>query len=816
MNMRTSLLTKSRQGRPLRRNLCTESVRRALFAACGLALSHFTFANGGSLVEGEALLDKYCSGCHNDEQWAGGISLSFISADDLSQGLNNEEWEKILRKAGGGEMPPAGEPRPTKEELTKFTTWLESNLDSYAAAHPNPGRATLRRLNRTEYTNAVRELLAINVDIAKELPADDAGYGFDNIADVLTVSPALMDRYLAAASKVVNLALGLSSELPALTSYNVPKDGSVLNQGIPSYNERSNDALPFDSRGGGAFDYYAPYDGTYVISGYLNANTNNEVDRLPELRYSYSVPLAAGPHSIGMAFRKDLALDETVQTLHNNVDYVHMPTEAPVELALDFIVDGTRVGTQMVPSYYMSSRYSQQNWRRDVLQIDIEGPFDVAGASNLPGRNKVFTCTPAAVEAAEAACAQEILERFTRQAYRRPVTDEDIEPLLAIYAEERSVNGFERGVAAALQAVLVSPSFLFLVEQDPVDAAPGSVHPISDLEYASRLALFLWSSLPDEELLQLAEAGQLRKPEVLEAQVQRMLADPKADALTQNFAGQWLYLRNLEFTKPDVYLFPEFGTRLREAMRKESELFFSSLVRDNGSVLDFIDSDYTFLNEALAEHYGIEGVKGAAFRKVKLDPDSNRGGLLGQGSILTTTSYGNSTSVVRRGKWILENLLSSPPPPPPPDVPSLVASSNGRQLTMREQMEMHRSNPVCASCHSRIDPLGFALENFDPVGRYRSEDVGMPIDASGVLPDGSRFEGFTGVKKVLMEQKDIFVRAFAERLLTYALGRGVESHDQPTVRAIARAAAENDYKIQSLVMAILTSEPFNLRKTPEK
>lgn len=761
------------------------------------------------------LLDTYCSRCHNDERLSGNLTFSNLAASDLATGANLEQWEKILRMTTRGEMPPPSRPQPTSDERASFTQWLESSLDHYAVEHPNPGRATIRRLNRAEYANAVRDLLAVDVDVSTELPADDSGYGFDNIADVLSVSPTLMDRYLVVAGRIARLATGLGPDKPFVTTYTVPKDGSIKNQGLPSYDERMSDDLPLDSRGGAAFHYYAPHDGNYEISGYLNANTNNEVDRLKEARVSLRVPLKAGPHSVGLTFRKQLTLDESVQTLHNTTEIVVLPAEPPSKIPLDFIVDGARVGHTAVPSYHMSPRFSQANFLRDVLQIDVEGPFDAAGPGSTPSRRKIFTCTPSRATAEEA-CAKKILSPLVRQAYRRPVGAGDIEPLLKVYRAARAATDFNHGIEASIEALLVAPSFLFLYESDPPGSSPGFVHPISDLEFASRLALFLWSSAPDEELIALAAQNRLRKPGQLEKQLNRMIADPRAQALTANFAGQWLYLRNLEYQRPDVFLFPGFDTRLRSAMKRETELFFSSVLRENRSVLDFIRTDYTFVNERLAAHYGIEGVRGTAFRKVTLDGASPRGGLLGQGSILTVTSYANRTSPVKRGKWILDNLLAAAPPPPPPDVPALKFTQAGRPLNAREQMELHRSDPACASCHVKMDPLGLSLERYDPVGAVRAQDAGRPIDVSAKMPDGTAFDGLTGLQSVLLDRKDEFVHALAERWLVYALGRGLEAYDQAAVRTIARAAAQDDYRIRALLLGVVKSEPFNQRKTPEK
>jgi hypothetical protein len=760
----------------------------------------------------EEFLDTYCSRCHNDERLSGNWSLSMVNPSDIAKGKDLEAWEKIFRMTSERGMPPPTRPQPSEAELAEFTGWLQSSLDGYSASQPNPGRATLRRLNRAEYSNAVRDLLALDLEFSGQLPADDSGYGFDNIADLLSVSSTLMDRYFSVAGKVSRLAVGLGPAQPVLTVFQVPKGGSILNQGVPSYNERMSPDLPLGSRGGGAFRFYAPHDGDYEISGYLNANTNNEVDRLEENLVKMRVSLTAGAHSIGMSFRQRLVLDESVQTLRNDTDILPLPTQPPMPMTLDFVVDGRPVGSTEVPSYHMSERFAQVNFLRDVLQINVEGPFGTTGAGDTPSRRKIFICQPTKIRA-EPACASRILSKLARQAYRRPVTSQDIGPLLDVYGSVREEADFETAIATAIQAILVSPGFLFLAEQDPPESLPGTRHRISDLEFAARMSLFLWSSLPDEELLTLAEKNKLRRPNVLQRQLKRMLLDPKADALTHNFAGQWLYLRNLEFHQPDVMAFPDFDVRLRQSMRRESELFFSGIVRRDASVLEFIDADYSFLNERLATHYGLDGIQGTEFRRVEFQPDANRGGLLGHASLLTVTSYGNHTSVVKRGQWILDHLLAAPPPPAPPDVPALVSRQGGKALNAREQMALHREDPACASCHVKMDPLGLSLEKYDAIGAFRLMDAGRPIDVAAILPDGTMFEGLDGLQQVLLEQKDQFTRALTEQLLTYALGRGLKAYDRPTVRAIARSTAEDDYRIQRMFLGILTSEPFNFRRT---
>jgi mono/diheme cytochrome c family protein len=761
------------------------------------------------------LLDQYCARCHNDDDKVANLSIADLRDNDLLIGKHADEWEKILRRTSLGEMPPRNKPQPDPAMRAAFIHWLKGSLDAYAAAHPDPGRATIRRLNRVEYANAVRDLLALDIDVSRDLPQDNSGYGFDNIADVLTVSPTLMDRYVNVAGKVARMATGMSSPRAFVTSYELPKDGSVLNSGRPAYNERASDALPLGSRGGGAFPYYARHTGIYEVSGWLNANTNNETDRLKEDKVSVRVPLKAGAHTIGMTFRRTLAPDESVQTLRNDLDKVPLPIEAPKLLPLDILVDGVRVKQVSVPSYRLSPRYAQQNFPRDVLQIDVAGPYDPSAKDDTPSRKRIFLCHPR-VASAETACARKIITALAHRAYRRPVGEADVAPLMKLYASERAASDFDHGVAAAVEGVLVAPQFLFLVESDPAGSIPGSVHRVSDLELASRLSFFLWSSIPDDTLLKAAEQGKLATPAAIEAQVTRMLADPRADALTKNFAGQWLYLRNLDQQRPDISIYPAFDARLRAAMARETEMFFGYVLHNNRSLLDFIAADYTFLNQRLAAHYGIPGVSGTAFRKVTLDPAWHRGGLLGQASILTVTSYGNHTSVVKRGKWVLENILAAAPPPPPPDVPALQETHDGRKLTAREQLELHRANPACASCHVNMDPIGFALENFDAVGGWRKQDAGQIIDAAAVLPDGTKFAGFDGLQQILLARKDEFAGAFTRRLLTYALARGLIAQDMPTVRRIAATAAGDDYRIQTIIKGIATSAPFTLRKTPAK
>jgi mono/diheme cytochrome c family protein len=755
---------------------------------------------------------QYCSGCHNDRLKTGGMSVQGLHPDNLL--ADDDTWEKILKKLSLGEMPPKGRPRPSPEQVADFTTWLRTSLDQQAVLHPNPGRVGLRRMNRVEYANAVRDLLGLNVDVSKELPVDDTGYGFDNIADVLTVSPTLMNRYVHVAGQIASLATGEASRNPSVTDYKIPKDDFTAHFGVPAYNERASDDLPLDSRGGGSFQYYAPYDGTYTIQVHLNPGTSSDIEIDANNRYDVTLPLKAGLRTIGVSFHKTLALDETLVPWTIAMGPPPLPKTKPVPIPMDVQVDGALVKEIPVPSMASGPAFSQAFYPRDVLQISVVGPTDITGPGSTASRKKIFICHPSA-SLSETACAHKILTVLATHAYRRPVTEADIGPLMKMYDEGRDGADFEHGIEAAVEAVLVSPDFLFMRETDPANAKPGSVHRISDVELATRLSFFLWSSLPDDELVSLGERGQLHKPAVLKREVARMLADPRSKAFTENFAGQWLYLRRLEFQKPDKDNYPNYDVRLRSAELTETQMFFDSVVHENRSVLDFLNADYTFLNQRLAEHYGIPGIYGTAFRRVKLDPAWHRGGLLGQGAILTVTSYNNRTSVVLRGKWILENLLNDGPPPPPPNVPSLNDAKNGKTLTVREQMEEHHKNPICAACHTRMDPLGFSLENYDATGGWRNGYAGQLVDASAEMPDGTKFNGPSGLQGYLMTRKDQFVEAFIEKLMTYALGRGVEAYDMPTVRAIRYKAASDDYKMQTIIMDIIQSVPFEMRRTPD-
>ena len=743
----------------------------------------------------QAFTEQYCVACHDDTSTVAGIS--FESVDWKNPGKSAEILEKALRKAGAGEMPPPGMPHPSAAEVKGFTGWLVDSLDKYAAAHPNPGRPAVHRLNRAEYSNAVRDLLALDTKPGALLPVDDSGYGFDNIGDVLSVSPALIERYLSVARRVSKAAVGDLSLKPS--------DEEFENSNRKA-TDRVSDDLPFDSAAGMSISYYFPLDAEYAIKIKMPGATG----AVHEVR----MPVQAGLRTVGVTFPKESFKPEVVPSAGGRRGAgaagggaLGGGRGAPaLPVTLDVRLDGARVKT-----FEVASGGAQQ-----VDRIIISGPFNATGRGDTPSRQRIFVCRPSSA-AQEPTCAHTILSKLARPAFRRTVTEADIRPLMAFYQKGRAEGDFDSGIEKALEAMLVSPDFLFRVERDPQGASPATVYHLNDFALASRLSFFVWSSIPDDQLLDLAEQGKLKDPAVLQQQVQRMLDDPKSQALVDNFAGQWLYLRNLQLSRPDPDAFPDFDDTLRQAFRTETSLFFQNVLREDHSVLELLDANYTFLNQRLAEHYGIPNVYGPQFRKVVLT-DPNRGGILGQGSVLTVTSYPNRTSVVQRGKWILETLLGTPPPPPPAVVPELMAhGKDGRTLTMREQMEQHRANPVCASCHSRMDPLGFALENYDGVGKWRDKDSGNAIDASGKLPDGSTFVGPAGLKKILItKDRDEFINTATEKLLLYALGRGLEYYDQPAVRAIGREAAKDDYRMSALITAVVKSTPFEMRRTADK
>ena len=752
-----------------------------------------------------AIIDQYCASCHNSRVKSGDLALTEANIDN--PGSQPEVWEKVVRKLRGRMMPPPGRPRPDEGAYNDLASYLEKELDHAAAANPNPGRTeTFRRLNRAEYQNAIRDLLSLDVDVTSMLPKDDAAYGFDNVG-AAGLSPTLLERYLSAAEKISRLAVGAPLHTPAASVFVLPAD---LTQ------EEHAEGLPFGTRGGTAVNFTFPVDAEYEIQVRLMRNRNENVEGLTEphdleltLDGQRLAMFTVKPNktAIGGSYYADPDVDKNLK--------IHVPVKAgPHSVEAAFIMKTEAlIETERQPyvAHFNNDRHPRV--QPAVYSISITGPFDAIGAGDTPGRRRIFVCRP--VKASdEERCAANIVSTLARRAYRRPVTDEDLRMPLAFYKDARNAGDFDSGIEMALRAILTSPEFLIRVERDPAGQKGQSPYRISDLELASRLSFFLWSSIPDDELLDLGARGKLHEPATLEKQVRRMLSDARAESLVTNFADQWLYLRNLGAVSPDPRLFPDFDDNLRQAMRRETELLFESVMKEDRSVLDLLSANYTFLNERLAKHYGIPNVYGSNFRRVSLSSDSIRGGLLGQGSILTVTSYGNRTSPVLRGKWVLENILGTPPPPPPPNVPPLKDNSaTGPVPTMRERMEQHRSNPACSGCHQLMDPIGLSMEHFDAVGRWRNRSEGdTPIDASGALPSGAVFEGAAGLKAAVLAHPDAFTNTMTEKLLTYALGRGLDYHDAPAVRAITREAQANDFRFSSLVSGIVKSIPFQMRR----
>jgi mono/diheme cytochrome c family protein len=780
-----------------------------------------------------ALLDRYCITCHNQRLKTAGLALDTL---DLAQvGAASDVWEKVVWKLRGGFMPPVGRPRPDRETIETFVSSLETELDRAAARHPNPGRVPHHRLNRAEYTNAIRDLLALDVDGQSLLPADDSGHGFDNIAGTLALSPVLLERYMSAARRISRLAVGDPTIGPAFTSkaYAVPIN---LVQ-----NDRMGEDLPFGSRAGAAIQHHFPLDGEYLIrislkkSVYeyiVNIDESHDLDvrldgtRIARFSIGGEAKGKAAPLSFSGTF---MAAGGAGYPTQEWDDYM---TSADAGLSVRVAVRSGRhtlgvsfVGKSWEPEGVLQpplreygatvtevTDTSQKPEGPGIGGVTIDGPYEADGPGVTPSRQRIFVCQPGRNLTADA-CAQRILGTLARRAFRRPVTEKDLEPILAFYREGMDAGGFEAGIQSALERVLVDPEFLFRLERVPAGIGAGATYRLSDLDLASRLSFFLWSSIPDDELLEAAAKGTLKEPAVLERQVRRMLADPRSQALVTNFFGQWLMLRSMRGVAPDPNLFPEFDENLREAFQRETELFIESQLRDDKSVMELLTANYTYLNERLAEHYQIPGVIGSRFRRVPLR-DDRRGGLLGQGAILTVTSYGNRTSPVLRAKWVLENILGTPPPPPPGDVPPFPAEQgeNGEIRSVRERLAQHRKNPVCANCHAPMDPLGFALENFDAVGKWRTIDANAPIDASGVLVDGTSFTGPAELRRALTARRSQVVHTVAEKLLTYALGRGLEASDAPTLRTIAREAAASDYRWSALILGVVKSMPFQMRR----
>ena len=761
----------------------------------------------------KALLSKYCFACHNQQLKSGGLALSTLDLASVSKDV--EQWEKVVRKVRTGAMPPAGLPRPGKAVAENFVTGLETELDRAALDNPNPGRPTLQRLNRAEYRNAVRDLLAMKIDAAAILPADAAGYGFDNNADALTLSPALTERYLGAAATISQIALGRPRGLPTPETFFVPTD---RNQSV-----RVGDDLPFGSRGGLAVRHYFPADGEYLFEMLpKESGVAGGFEGITEEPHQLEVRLdgvkvwtgtVGGPEfarrrgsDAGASYEADQN-KKIIERLR-----FHVPVKAGSHMVQAYFVAKTAAFVEDLfdPSLRRES-YKAGSGEPKLSSLTVTGPRSgTAAVADTPSRRRIFPCN--STSAQDEACGKKIISSLARRAYRRPVTDKDVQAPLVAFRDGASRRGFEAGIEMALRSILVSPKFLFRFEDQPSGLAGSAPYRISDLELASRLSFFLWSSVPDDELLEIAEKKNLHQPEILRRQVRRMLADPRSQALVENFAGQWLFIRNVAVHQPSPEVLFHFDDNLRQAFIRETQLFFESIIRENRSVIDLLDADYTFLNERLASHYGIPDVRGERFRRVSLRADSPRRGLLGKGSILMATSYANRTSPVVRGKWILENVFGAPPPPPPPNVPVLKDERDPRKvLPMREQLAAHRANPACAGCHAQMDQLGFSLENFDAIGEWRDVYAsGARVDAAAELPDGTKLTGPADLREVLRSHADEFLTTVSERLLTYALGRGLEATDAPAVRKIKRDAAPGTYRFESLIQAIAASTPFQM------
>jgi len=754
-----------------------------------------------------ALVDEYCLSCHDKDHEKGQLVLETIAEDDIAE--HPDVWEKVVRKLRARLMPPVGKERPDDPTYDTVVSFLEKSLDRAAIAKPNPGRtATIRRLTRTEYRNAIRDLLTLDIDVTSMLPADESSYGFDNVT-VGDLSPTLLDRYVTAAEKISRVAVGRSGKSPG---------GETIRIAADVTQEEHLEGLPIGTRGGALVKYTFPEDGEYEIQIRLTRDRDEHVEGLSE------------PHDLELLLDRDrvqlftvkppvreAGVAETEQPSHAKVDQhlkIRIPvTAGPHAIGVTFPKKPSVVLESMREPYQTHfNSYRHPRIQPAIYSVSIIGPYEPKGPGDTPSRRRLFISNPA-TSADEDRAAKRILASVMRRAYRRPITDADIQGPFALYRKARVDGDFDAGIEMALSGVLVSPQFLFRVETEPAGVPPGTPYRVSDLELASRLSFFLWSSIPDEPLLKAAETGTLHQPAVLERQVRRMLADTRSRALVDNFAEQWLHLRNLDSTTPDMRLFPDFDDNLRQAFREETELFVDSVLREDRSVLDLLRANYTFVNERLAKHYGIPNVYGTRFRRVTLDEGSWRGGLLRQGSILAVTSYATRTSPVLRGKYVLDNFLGVPPPPPLPDVPALKDNTVNGNLSVRERLSEHRTNANCAPCHNMMDPLGLSLEKYDAVGRRRTAEAGTAIDASGGLPDGSKFGDVNGLESALLRRPELFVGTVTEKLMTYALGRGLDYYDAPATRAIVRNARAQNFRMSSIILGVVKSQPFQMRKS---
>jgi mono/diheme cytochrome c family protein len=777
--------------------------------------------SSGTLSSPKAVLEKYCISCHNQRVRTGGLALDTLDVQQVSG--HAEVWERVIQKLRKGTMPPAGRPRPDHQTYDAVASWLESEIDRSAAANPNPGRSeTFHRLNRFEYQAVVRDLLAIDIDVAALLPSDNTyEEGFDNNAEQLSISPALLERYLAAARKISRLAVGIPPTGPSVDTYRLHVN---LIQ-----DDRLTEDLPFGSRGGLAIQHHFPVDGEYRIKVKLQAQYNDYIRGMgrphdldarldgvliKRFRVGGEAKTKAAPEGYAGNIMMDPEWEDYMHHADDNLEVTFDAKAGLRTVAVSFVRQMTETEGVLQPrqTSYALATEQRSFGNAAVDRVAISGPHKSFGPGDTPSRRKIFVCRPSPA-ATDQACAREILSRLARSAYRRPATEQQLQTLLSFYKAGRSEGSFETGIQFGLERLLADPNFLFRIERDPAKSSNG-IYRLTDLELASRLSSFLWSSIPDDELLDVATRGRLSQPSVLEQQVRRLLADGRSKkTLVTNFAAQWLQLRNLRDVTPDPDVFPEFDENLRWAFERETELFLESTLREDRSVVELLSANYTFVNEQLARHYGIPNVYGNHFRRVTFNSDDPRGGLLGAGSVLTVTSYPERTSPVLRGKWLLQNVVGASPPQPPPNVPALPdRGEGGKAASVRERLERHRKNPVCASCHAPMDPLGFALENFDAIGKWRTSEAADEIDASAEMPSGARFDGPLGLKALLLSQREHFVGTVTEKLLAFALSRGLEHYDRPAVRKIVRDTASSDHRWSAIIVAIVKSTPFGMRK----